>query len=473
MVVRGRIRNYSPRQLTTPSSNSKRAIAKRLFNVGTSVARSVARGLASSSSFTKAITKKKRKRKTSRIPHDHATYAGRFAKPRGTDRIDGRFGTKGAICIAESVGQILDRDCVYLGHASHAAYYTVRTALLAVLRTLIKGGTGWDCNDLNDTIPDLLSASADSTGLRLTVTLATEGTTTEILQAYDYDFTSGVTLNFLCGGSNRMPIPGGASANTWFGAVNIGTASAGNVLLEWLLRYYQPDSSATPKQMRLWRKDNNAGDSWKLINSIDLENVMVHMRSKSTLKIQNRTVTVATDNESDDVNAVPLTGRVYDFKSYNARCVTQQLFESTDVNTGLVTVRSEDCIPASRGFSEPPVKQVFRNCAKVGTLMLQPGTIKEDTLVFKKSAYLPRLFQLLYLYTEDPVLNSAATNTRIGMGQMRLFALEKFINMIVVEPTTPKITLVYENNLWAGAYVTIKKRPIMLQSYETRAVSTL
>lgn len=43
----------------------------------------------------------------------------------------------------------------------------------------------------------------------------------------------------------------------------------------------------------------------------------VSVRSQTFLKVQNRTVTVATDNESDDVNNVPIVGKLIKFKGNN------------------------------------------------------------------------------------------------------------------------------------------------------------
>jgi len=415
-------------------------------------------------SFTSATTRKPPIRRSGVTS---TNFVGKLPKPRSKERSANRIGYRGCVATLEAVGQVQDDNCVFVHHASHSTYLTLRTATISLLRTLLKRGIGWDSPDANRVIPNTFSGAtyAQSTNLRITIEcMSPTGAFT--FNGFDYVFGIDHTLNTICGGLNL-------GANTYFGALNTGALFNGQTLIQWFASMYATSGTYLPKSIRLWINDNNGviEPSWKLLYNIDFDTIMVHTQSTSSLKLQNRSINLVGDDDANDVDNVPLCGKSYDFSSYAMRCRNTSLFDSASNENGMTVLRASDFLltaAAVPGLKEPPLKGIFANCKAIGKVNIDPGTIKLDKLSFKRNINWQRLFQLAYT---SPIYGSNQ-QTGIMIGTSRMYALEKYINMKQVQPSTLPIIVVYENNIWAGSFITIKKKTSMMSLYDTMTVTT-
>jgi len=170
--------------------------------------------------------------------------------------------------------------------------------------------------------------------------------------------------------------------------------------------------------------------------SINLKNAHVEFDVKSSLKIQNRTVDVTTDDTSENVNNVPLNGKKYEGKgngtTFTANYdITKALVG--DYNTGVI---SKDA--TLQGLLEPAFGHMFKDVTREGKIRMDPGDLQTSVLTEHKKYSVNSLILKLW-----PNVN---TPSRIDMGQFRFFGLEKMIGGL----STEKIRVAYELNTLIG-----------------------
>jgi len=181
---------------------------------------------------------------------------------------------------------------------------------------------------------------------------------------------------------------------------------------------------------------------------------LVHSRfsgyTKSALKVQNRTVTVAADNEQGDVNQCPVSGKVYHCKgnnflnksnrrllpgvgdTTNLRANELMLFENYSQQTTTVTasgLERYNPIAAQSAFfkvAECPKPSDIFNCVSATKINIEPGEIKTSQLYHKISAGFDKFCTLIY---------SGRLNSQFGYneraGHTRVMHLEKTIGQEV------------------------------------------
>lgn len=200
------------------------------------------------------------------------------------------------------------------------------------------------------------------------------------------------------------------------------------------------------------------------IVNCNLSNAKIYGCTKSVLKVQNVTVETTADNESDDVNAVPLQGKIYGCKGNNF-----QKKQNNAVLNGAFNAGNEEAIvglyskqngtqvyaqaleyyasgagPSDSGEttfskpSEPPKQWEVKNCYKVGNVSLDPGEIKESVLTQFYSMSLQFFYNLLV--QRDQV---ASTTIRYNndQGKCNVIYLEKTVG----RPNTEQNKI----NIWA------------------------
>lgn len=181
---------------------------------------------------------------------------------------------------------------------------------------------------------------------------------------------------------------------------------------------------------------------------IRLNTLSLSVFMKLDLKIQNRTVNVATDDQADDVNNVPIYGKTYEGYGlgavYNAVDSTNNIQFCANPTTGAIVNT-----PTLSELQEPLEYQKFEKVTKIGKIHLDPGQIKTSVLTKKFTAS----FQ--YLLHE---LNPALANGFNGSGQRnningrfssyRMFAVEKMIDSSTTSPETrTAVTIAWEHNM--------------------------
>lgn len=169
---------------------------------------------------------------------------------------------------------------------------------------------------------------------------------------------------------------------------------------------------------------------------LDLNECMISTYTKSTLKMQNRSVTVALDNEADDVNNVPVHGKSYSgsgtgaFYSYIPG-TTASFYGAS--GTGVIDTVGV----SSNGTEEPPQPWHFnkiKNCAKV---KLDPGELKTSTLIHKQNINFSRLFNMI-----NPWSTTFSKPIR-QLGKYRFFAWEKILDCQASIP----VSISFEHNI--------------------------
>jgi len=160
---------------------------------------------------------------------------------------------------------------------------------------------------------------------------------------------------------------------------------------------------------------------------LDLEGFYLDFDLKSTMKVQNRTINSTGNNETIDVDNVPLYGKIYSGKGNG---VDQQPL-STDgtpvlqlvanIQTGAIRGTSVDNLP------EPIEPLYFRGSSKYGKAHLDPGVVKTSTLVYKNRMHLNR-FRELFGRVSD------AFKSRHSFGKYTFFHLERMIQTLASPP---------------------------------------
>lgn len=181
---------------------------------------------------------------------------------------------------------------------------------------------------------------------------------------------------------------------------------------------------------------------------IILNNAKVTFMIKQQMKVQNRSVAEAGDDEVTRVDNVPLYMHIYgrtgnSFEYIQKQSAVEQAFVVTaEPYDGLIQPQNA---PFAR---EPPApKELASKYYK--KKILEPGAIEESRLYFKKTMYWNNLMG--YLGVSDPAGNPSR-NRKI-FGQCRLFAFDKMIETLNRATRLP-IKIAYEINTFGAMDVT-------------------
>lgn len=170
---------------------------------------------------------------------------------------------------------------------------------------------------------------------------------------------------------------------------------------------------------------------------LDLARSTVEFFVKSSLKLQNRTVNTAGNDESDDVDNVPLYGKKYDIKGNY--CVIREQYINPDIANLANTANYIS--QASAGLAEPVTRNLVKYSSATGKAHLDPGEIKTSVLNFKGRYDVNRL--LSYLGS-----GSVASNI-LNIGKARFFIFEKMLKALATADVT-SIKLAYETDIKTG-----------------------
>lgn len=135
-------------------------------------------------------------------------------------------------------------------------------------------------------------------------------------------------------------------------------------------------------------------------SEVNLKQYLMDIYAKSTLKVQNRSVNTANENEADDVDNVPLYGKTYSGNGLGTPFTTQGVdnpqptyYKNFYAGTyDGVIFRSGDNVEELR---EPVRPQQFGKVKVSGKSRLEPGHIKTSKLVFKKKFYFGTIANLV------------------------------------------------------------------------------
>lgn len=189
----------------------------------------------------------------------------------------------------------------------------------------------------------------------------------------------------------------------------------------------------SPAQL-LSMETNLGGNVYRM----NLRASMLDCICKSSLKMQNRSINATEDDESDDVNNVPLIGKSYQGKGNG--------FISKD-NTAILPPADGVWGWSSTGaqnnptLQEPPQPYHFQYATKVAKLRLQPGHIKTSVLNGKLKMEFDRFLRYCRFIRRSN--GGATTLGYTNMGTCRMFSLERTIAKFATE-VSPGITVAAE-----------------------------
>lgn len=192
---------------------------------------------------------------------------------------------------------------------------------------------------------------------------------------------------------------------------------------------------------------------------LNLRKAVFHFYAKSTLKVQNRTVQDATDDE-ESVDNVPLYGKAYYGKGSGTSAFTR------DVNTYIVAASGFHgdtqfgCIakvPTEKWYQEPVPASHFIRVVKSGKVHLDPGHIKTSVLDGKFKISVNNFYKVLgaEMGIAQSGLTAADYHKRSTMGHYRFMLLEKMINA-VAGTADNGIKVAWETNIRMGGYITTR-----------------
>lgn len=198
---------------------------------------------------------------------------------------------------------------------------------------------------------------------------------------------------------------------------------------------------------------------------INIQDAKVHLYLKSDMKIQNRTVSVAADNEADDVNNVPLVGKTFDGSgtgallniSASSGAAAADLRLLGQYQTGLIA--NMGSVLSTGG--EPLQKKNFKYVKYEGSLKLAPGEIKTSTLVHEQGHSLDLILKDLIQFDANAVI----TMNRNRFGKFRFFQFDRMIDIGGLDNPS-NITVAWEINLYGSAFIKLGRSSSVLPKYQ-------
>lgn len=168
---------------------------------------------------------------------------------------------------------------------------------------------------------------------------------------------------------------------------------------------------------------------------IDLSEAKIKLIASSMLKVQNRSVGEVGDENADDVDNVPIQGKIY--SGWGTGPMSRfQLDNSTllhgDVATGVIAVQD----PAD--MSDAPLPTLFNGVKNSGFVKIMPGQINRHYLKYNVVMYLDT-------FCRTVVFGIGDNNPDMRLGKFGFMVLEKTLETNNVSPLAMSIS--YENQL--------------------------
>lgn len=407
---------YAAQLLNSPAGRAfSRAAA---YKTGQLVGKGV-RKFARSLTFNtprKSTTKEVKKKKYGTSTGKHAGFIRGYRRMGRTARRRYRKALAGVQFNYEQVNQVTDNRCVYIGHYTMPPITIAKYAVYAMVKSILNHAniqfSSFDEAFLGSV------AAGDIVGIeyRLSPLLAPV--------AVAYTVAAGeTTYRNIADGLWNLVQANFISPTT----ANFGSQST-------LLKLYL----------------NRAGQN---ADTIILSDATISMACKSSLKMQNRSINTVDDDESSDVNNVPLTGKSYEFKgnimvprdTTLANSVTGAM-NPPDNATGIIRYGAG----GSDVIAEPPEAYFYAHKPKVVKLNFQPGHIRTSTLTDKLNMNISNFWRYINGMFRVPPPQDRVFCTK---GKSRLFALERTIGRLAGE-VEPGIVLTTEvdNKFWITLY---------------------
>lgn len=372
--------------------------------------------------------------------HTRGTYHGKFKKRKIRKMKIDPYLKKGFKNTCEITGLVADPDCVYVGHSTTSGHQILMVILQSLLRKLFTK-VGLTITNVTD---PLLGYEGATDGWKLILTYQDSQNGATVSDTYVTIATTDTIYRIVGDKSN-------------------GVAPAWTALYDRFVQYINATANpsgfegSTMRLVRLaiYRKDGNVGEFWQFAGDLYLANEIAHIYCKSDLKIQNRTLAATASTDAQDITNNPLQGKLYQFSSGAPQTRVEGLFKLDGLidSTGALTIRAAEIALLApyntvNVMKEPPEPKIWNNIVKTGGIRLEPGAIKKDTLVFKRSMNLMKFLEKL---SWKPNANAVGVaKQRKSIGKCSLIALEDMINVNALQ----NISIAYEINRETACYFT-------------------
>jgi len=393
---------------------------------------------------TTMVRRAKRKLRHAEFSAGH--YRGSFKRGKRL-RLD-PYTQYGFVTTTEITGSVTDADCVYIGHSAMAGAHMLDNILCTLLRTLFQSVGHQVITDRYQTIVSQ-SAAATLGSIGYMLRLEKRNMTSDALTAFEYSLAANDSIGSIIGDAAT------GSVGLW--------ATLRNTFIDYLSGL---DANAlgitVPTRLMLFMRDSDgAGVVNRFIGELRIDQMQLHVRVKSELKIQNRTAAASASNDAEDVTNNPIQGLKYSFNSGSplwAANGPNVLGRMPDF-TGVITQRvSSFFIGADSGtYREPPNPKMWRNCVASAKVRLEPGAIKSDFIKYEVSMPLLKFLDRMGWRRGANTLENGITQPQTVkiVGKSTLLALEDVINV----SAATVINCAYEVNRVTGCYITFKKNP--------------
>lgn len=188
---------------------------------------------------------------------------------------------------------------------------------------------------------------------------------------------------------------------------------------------------------------------------VRLDNASFTFVTKSALKMQNRTIDVAGEDNIDDLANVPLNGKSYEGTGTGSQFTTPTGSSSPfrgDRSSGLIKVTATD-----QQFSEVPYDYNFPGAKRSSKVRFDPGLVKTSVLSDTTTMHYRKWFPIMFGYNVPVYPNR-------NKGKFRFFALERMIG-----GSANNIVVYYEVETRVGCIVSTKKQTITTTQWLTYA----
>lgn len=225
--------------------------------------------------------------------------------------------------------------------------------------------------------------------------------------------------------------------------------------------YFEP----TFIECRWTRTDADHVERWeKVANDID-----IHLYFKSVLSMQNRTPaqTGAVDETSMlDVANNPIKGKVFFGKGTCINAKSQSNtpggnnFLTIDKDSGVATIGVDTVVSSTAGLRKVPQFHAFTGAYGSTNIMLAPGEIRDDTLVFRKKMSLPSFIKMMVPWLRTGLSTSTTSSSMEINWPYRMIGLDRKLDTRTAEPP---VTVGYEVNNTVMAMIKCHQRDVPLR----------
>lgn len=200
------------------------------------------------------------------------------------------------------------------------------------------------------------------------------------------------------------------------------------------------------------------GSAPVLRTAIDLTNVQCQFDCASYLKIQNRTINSTDNDEADNVDNVPISGKFFEFKTNGTvyqdyiTGVTQSQLVSHP-QWGVFFGTAPNPVVGTKMYAEVPLQSQFAGCKKSGSAHLDAGEIKTSSM---KDSFTISWNKLLRVCLQKPLTTAGEIYTQVWLGKSRIFAMERLLNA-QVNNATRQYNFAIEHQHEVGCTVQVKR----------------